>query len=252
MLSFSQVISPSGLLVAAVCLTPFIWLSRRALQVNASFPGIKTKFVFIAPSALATRLFSIEVPGIAWVNEWPWRGRYEGKVSNPFFSHCSSTHAPGLFGGSLRDVVAVQSIYPTTKPCLLIADPVTVKVCPGTESKRREVHKTTQAIGQSHARFPKPYALFTAMQPFGPNILGSEGAEWRHHRRIANPTFNESNNRLVWDTSIETIVGFFNKWTKEGKNTVTVKDVGEWTEQVALMVFCSAGMSPPLFIIYPS
>lgn len=100
---------------------------------------------------------------------------------------------------------------------------------------------STQAIGQSHSRFPKPYAFYVAVQIFGPNILGSEGAEWRRHRRIANPSFSESNNRLVWDTSIETIVGLFNNWIKEGKSTVLVMDVGEWTEQVALMVFCSAG-----------
>ena len=163
------------------------------------------------------------------------------------FSFHLSTRALGLFGGSLRDIVAVQSVYPTTKPCLLIADPVTVKVCPGTERKLLTAHESAQAIGQSHARFPKPSALLAAMQPFGPNILGSEGAEWRRHRRIANPSFNEANNRLVWDTSMETIVGFFNKWIKEGKNTVTVKDVGEWTEQVALMVFCRAGTRPLCF-----
>jgi len=104
-----------------------------------------------------------------------------------------------------------------------------------------------QAIGQNHARFPKPYAFFAAIQPFGPNILGSEGVQWRRHRRIANPSFNESNNRLVWDTSIETVVGFFNKWVKQGKSVVTVKDVGEWTEQVALMVFCTAGKRPLIF-----
>ena len=143
----------------------------------------------------------------------------------------------------------MQSVYPTTKPCLLIADPVTVKVCSGTEREQREAHESVQAIGQSHARFPKPYAFFAAIQPFGPNILGSEGAEWRRHRRIANPSFTEPNNQLVWDTSIETVIGFFNKWIKEGNSTVTVKDVGEWTEQLALMVFCSAG-GRPLFSCY--
>lgn len=113
-------------------------------------------------------------------------------------------------------------------------------------STRANAQANTQAIGQSHSGFPKPNAFFAALQPFGPNILGSEGAEWRRHRRIANPSFNESNNRLVWDTSIETIVGFFDKW--KGKGAVTVNDVGEWTEQVALMVFCSAGKGPLLFL----
>ena len=133
MISLPQYISPSDLLVVAACLTLFTWLSWRALQANASFPGIETKFVFIAPSALATRLFSFEVPGLAWVNEWTWRGRYEGKITNLPSSPGLSGRAIGLFGGSQRDIVAVQSVYPTTKPCLLIADPVTIKVCSGTE-----------------------------------------------------------------------------------------------------------------------
>jgi hypothetical protein len=239
---FPPFISSTDLLVVAACLTLFIRLSWRALQARASFPGIETKFVFIAPSALATRLFSFEVPGLAWVNEWTWRARYEGKISNTPSPFGLSKRALGLFGRSQRDIVAVQSVYPTTKPCLLIADPVTVKVCTSTERGGREAHESTQAIGQSHARFPKPYAFLAAIQPFGPNILGSEGAEWRRHRRIASPSFNESNNRLVWDASIETVVGFFNKWIKEGNGaTMTVKDVGMWTEQLALMIFCSAG-----------
>jgi hypothetical protein len=44
------------------------------------------------------------------------------------------------------------------------------------------------------------------------------------------------------------MVGIFNKWDKEGKSTVIVKDVSKWTEQVALMVFCSAGKRPLIFL----
>jgi hypothetical protein len=133
MSSFSQFIIPSNLLVVVAGLTLFTWLSWRAFQANTSFPDIETKFVFIAPSALATRLFPFEVPGLAWVNEWTWRARYEGKIFNTLPPPGLSRRELGLFGGSQRDIVAVQSVYPTTKPCLLIADPVTVKVCTGTQ-----------------------------------------------------------------------------------------------------------------------
>jgi len=134
---FSLPIVPSSLSIVVACLTLLTWLSWRALQANTSFPGIETKFVFIAPSALATRLFSFEVPGLAWVNEWTWRARYEGKFSTMLPSLGLSRRALGLFGGSQRDIVAVQSVYPTTKPCLLIADPVTVKVCTGAEREEK-------------------------------------------------------------------------------------------------------------------
>jgi len=133
MSSFSQSIVPPNLLVVVACLTLLTWLSWRVLRANASFPDIETKFVFIAPTALATRLFPFEVPGLAWVNEWTWRARYEGKASNTLSSLGLSRRALGLFGGSQRDIVAVQSVYPTTKPCLLVADPVTVKVRTGAQ-----------------------------------------------------------------------------------------------------------------------
>ncbi len=141
MSSFLQSIVPSNLLVAVACLTPFTWLLWKVLQVNTSFPDIETKFVFVAPSAIATRLFSFAIPGLAWVNEWTWRLRYEGEISNTFSSLGLSRRALGLFGGSQRDIVAVQSVYPTTKPCLFIADPVAVKVCTCAETAEGRVLK---------------------------------------------------------------------------------------------------------------
>ena len=147
MSSVLQSIVPSNLLVTIACLTPITWLSWRVFQVISSFPDIETKFVFIAPSALATRLFPFEIPGLAWVNEWTWRARYEGEISIPLSSLGLSRRAIGLFGGSQRDIVAVQSVYPTTKPCLLIADPVTVKVCTGAE--RAEERALKRAPRQS-------------------------------------------------------------------------------------------------------
>lgn len=133
MSSFSRSVVPSDLLVVVACLALFTWLSWRALQAKTSFPDIETKFVFIAPTALATRLFSFEVPGLAWVNECTWRARYEGKIFNTLSSLGLPRCPLGLFGGSQRDIVAVQSVYPTTKPYLLIADPVTIKVCTRTQ-----------------------------------------------------------------------------------------------------------------------
>ena len=78
---------------------------------------------------------------------------------------------------------------------------------------------------------------------FGPSLVASEHDEWRRHRRIAGPSFSESNNRLVWESSIETILGYFNKWNRDGKgSTVKVDDFTEITTQIAYMVFTAAGM----------
>ena len=86
---------------------------------------------------------------------------------------------------------------------------------------------------------------------FGPNLVSSEHEEWRKHRRIAGPSFSEKNNRLVWESSIEVILGYFNKWNRDGKGRVVkVNNFTEVTTQIAFMVFTMAGMpvecAPPL------
>ena len=78
---------------------------------------------------------------------------------------------------------------------------------------------------------------------YGPNILTAGHNEWRKHRRIAGPTFTEGNNALVWESTIEIILGYFLKWNRDGKgNIVKVSDFMEVTTQIAFMVFSTAGM----------
>ena len=79
---------------------------------------------------------------------------------------------------------------------------------------------------------------------FGPNLVASEHDEWRKHRRIAGPSFSESNNRLVWESSVEVALGYFNKWTRDGKGRIIkVDNFTEVTTQMAYMVFTAAGIS---------
>ena len=154
-------IVPPYLLVAVACLTPFTWLIWRVLQVNTSFPDIETKFVFIAPPAILTRLFSFEIPGLAWVNDWTWRARYEGEITNTLALIGLSTRVLGLFGGSQRDIVAVQSVYPTTNPWLLIADPVTVKVCTDAQrAEQRALKRAPRQLYRATADFPSHMPSF--------------------------------------------------------------------------------------------
>lgn len=72
----------------------------------------------------------------------------------------------------------------------------------------------------------------------------SEHDEWRKHRRIAGPSFSESNNRLVWESSIEVILGYFNKRNRDCKGgIIKVDNFTQVTAQIAFMVFTAAGMS---------
>ena len=62
-----------------------------------------------------------------------------------------------------------------------------------------------EAIDQITTRrndFPKPLEFYGAVDIFGKNVVTTEGALWRYHRKITSPSFNERNNRLVWDESL--------------------------------------------------
>ena len=71
----------------------------------------------------------------------------------------------------------------------------------------------------------------------------SEHDEWRKHRRITGPSFTETNNVLVWESTIETTLGYFSKWNQDGKgDIVKVSNFMEVTTQITYMVFSTAGM----------
>ena len=92
--------------------------------------------------------------------------------------------------------------------------------------------------------FPKDTKAFKAFEKvaYGPSIVTSEHDEWRRHRRIAGPSFSESNNILVWESTIDSILGYFTKWNRDGKGSIVqVSDFTEVTKQIAYMVFSTAG-----------
>jgi hypothetical protein len=77
---------------------------------------------------------------------------------------------------------------------------------------------------------------------YGPSIGMTEHGEWRKHQRIAGPSFSENNNALVWGSTIESILGYFVKWNRDGKGSIVkVADFMEVTTQIATMVFSTAG-----------
>ena len=77
---------------------------------------------------------------------------------------------------------------------------------------------------------------------YGPSIGTTENDEWRKHRRIAGPSFTENNNALVWESTLEIILGYFMKWNRdENGSIVRVADFTEVTTQIAFMVFSTAG-----------
>lgn len=50
--------------------------------------------------------------------------------------------------------------------------------------------------------FPKPIAMYKSLDIYGKNVVTVEGAEWRRHRKVTAPQFNEKSNSVVWKESI--------------------------------------------------
>jgi hypothetical protein len=93
------------------------------------------------------------------------------------------------------------SVFPSLFVSVEVSDPAAVKVrLPLLLPPRRispEHHE--QEIVTHRARFPKPIEFYGVLKFFGQNVVVTEGAEWKKHRKIAAPAFTEKNYRMVWE-----------------------------------------------------
>jgi cytochrome P450 len=42
-------------------------------------------------------------------------------------------------------------------------------------------------------------STFSVLKFFGPNVVVTEGHEWRRHRRLTGPSFSEVRRSFVWE-----------------------------------------------------
>lgn len=77
---------------------------------------------------------------------------------------------------------------------------------------------------------------------FGNSIVNTEGEEWRHHRRIVGPVFNEGMNAAVWQTTSDVMLELFSKWEAGVSPTsIPVQSFLEIAMEMTLLVLCRAG-----------
>ncbi|KAF8811212.1 cytochrome P450 [Phlegmacium glaucopus] len=96
------------------------------------------------------------------------------------------------------DICAFVSILPNSETTLLLADAAAIK-----------------EVISSRARFPKPVELYDVLSFYGPNIVTTEGEEWKKYRKISAPAFSDRNNKLVWDETVKIMQGLFNDFWKD-------------------------------------
>jgi len=94
--------------------------------------------------------------------------------------------------------------------------------------------------------FPKPTHLYGSINIYGKNILSSEGAAWRHHRRLTSPSFGEKNNQLVWKETLEQSQAMLESWVGPSGGGKTIDRIDGDTMQLSMNVISRAGLSQKL------
>ncbi|KAL6707814.1 hypothetical protein ACN47E_003714 [Coniothyrium glycines] len=102
-----------------------------------------------------------------------------------------------------------------------------------------------EAITQITTRrndFPKPLEMYTGLDIYGKNLVSTEGADWRMHRKLVAPSFGEKNNDLVFTESLHHAQSLLGLWTgADGAGDITVRDPSHGAMVFALYVISSAG-----------
>ncbi|KAK2625090.1 hypothetical protein QTJ16_005459 [Diplocarpon rosae] len=95
--------------------------------------------------------------------------------------------------------------------------------------------------------FPKPLESYRVLEIFGKNIISTEGGEWKKHRKITAPGFNEKNNVLVFGEACKQAQGMLRKWTGvEGSGNLTLKEVPTDTMRLTLHIISRIGFGVSL------
>ncbi|KAF2173809.1 hypothetical protein M409DRAFT_48731 [Zasmidium cellare ATCC 36951] len=106
-------------------------------------------------------------------------------------------------------------------------------------------------ISQITARrndFPKPVWMYKGIDVYGKNVVSTEGANWRHHRKITSPPFTEKNNVLVWKESLRQAESMMAGWTtKDAEVSSPVWSVATEAMRLSLHVISRAGFGVGLF-----
>ncbi|TVY90659.1 Cytochrome P450 [Lachnellula willkommii] len=94
-------------------------------------------------------------------------------------------------------------------------------------------------LTKRHKEFPKLPELYQGLKVFGNNLETAEGDDWRRHRKLTVPPFNERNSNIVWRASLTQARGMLKSWVSAGKSGITCTASDMMT--VPLHVLTAAG-----------
>ncbi|KIY72214.1 cytochrome P450 [Cylindrobasidium torrendii FP15055 ss-10] len=87
--------------------------------------------------------------------------------------------------------------------------------------------------------FIKDVRSYEMLNIWGPNVVSAEGDQWKRHRMIANPAFNQANTELVWKDAMRAIGEWLEELDERGEPGTPI-DVSKETAQVTLLVIASS------------
>ncbi|KAI3340664.1 cytochrome P450 [Ustulina deusta] len=96
--------------------------------------------------------------------------------------------------------------------------------------------------------FPKPLEYYGILSMFGRNIVTTEGALWRMHRKVTSPSFNEKNSALVFRDAIDQAQGMTDHWLRTQKDG-SFRTVEHDTMSLALNIISYVGFG--LRLVWP-
>ncbi|KAG5953352.1 hypothetical protein E4U53_005896 [Claviceps sorghi] len=67
-------------------------------------------------------------------------------------------------------------------------------------------------ITAQREKFPKPWHMYSTLNMFGDNVVTTEGAVWKAHRRATSAAFSEKNSALVFREIIVQTKGMMDMW----------------------------------------
>lgn len=110
-----------------------------------------------------------------------------------------------------------------------------------------------EAICQITSRrehFPKLTETYEILRQFGDNVLTSEGAVWRMHRKVTSASFNEKNAAIVFKEAIRQAQGLLRAWTgPTGERKETINSLDRDTMRLALNIIAYVGFG--LTLLWP-
>jgi cytochrome P450 len=99
----------------------------------------------------------------------------------------------------------------------------------------------SQILARGHD-FPKAVKIYRLVSIYGENVVSTEGATWRYHRKLTKPAFSEENNRLVWRETLNLSQAMLASWVGTRKSSETVHHAARDTMRLSLEVIGRAGL----------